>query len=525
MSLQYKKGNHKKCIYENCIKQPTYNLPTEIAGIYCSEHKNPDMIDVVHKKCYELNCNKIPNFNLPKETTGLYCLDHKNEYMIDVVSKKCFEENCMKRANFNLPTESRGLYCVEHKNENMININTKKCFEELCMKRPNFNLPTESIGLYCAEHKKKNMINVIDKRCFEELCMKRPNFNLPTESIGLYCAEHKKKNMINVNSKKCCQEKCIKQARFNLPSEKKGIYCSEHKNDYMIDIYRLKCFEKNCSKRPHYNLPKEKKGLYCFEHKKENMVNIEYKKCNYKECKEYASFGFLDKPVLFCLKHKEENMINIILQNKCCITNCENEYNHMINLKKYCNAHNPDEKYAIVVKRFCKFCDIKEESTFVCKECKKIQNKKEWAIVRHLRKTIDTKFEYNSSKMLQGCSKKRPDIYFDLLDHVVIVEVDELQHNTYDDVCECARINEIVNGIGGKPIIIIRYNPDTIKNNGKQIIISQKDRIELLVKIIKNEIEKQYETFVVKIIQLFYNDNYEHYENIKEEIITDLVCI
>ena len=355
--------------------------------------------------------------------------------------------------------------------------------------------------------------------------MRRPNFNLPSESRGIYCSEHKKKNMINVNSKKCCQEKCIKSARFNLPFEKKGIYCSEHKKDFMIDKYHLKCLEQNCFKRPYYNLPKEKKGMFCFEHKKHNMVNIEDNKCNYETCKEYASFGFLDKPALFCLKHKQENMINIILHNKCCIMNCENEYNHMINLKKYCNAHNPDENYAMVVKRFCKFCDIKEESTFVCNECKKNKNKKEWAIVRHLRKEIKMNFEYNSSKMLQGCSKKRPDIYFDLLLHAVIIEIDENQHNTYNDNCECARINEIVNGIGGKSVIIIRYNPDIIKNNGKKIIISQKDRIELLVKIIKNELEKQYETFVVKIIQLFYNDNYEEYENIKEEIITDLVCL
>ena len=34
----------------------------------------------------------------------------------------------------------------------------------------------------------------------------------------------------------------------------------------------------------------------------------------------------------------------------------------------------------------------------------------------------------------------------------------ENQHNYYEDSCECSRINEIVNGIGGRPVIIIRYN-------------------------------------------------------------------
>ncbi len=55
--------------------------------------------------------------------------------------------------------------------------------------------------------------------------------------------------------------------------------------------------------------------------------------------------------------------------------------------------------------------------------------------------------------MLQGCSKKRPDIYFELERHCVIVEVDEHQHNAYEDSCECSRINEIVNGIGGKSFL------------------------------------------------------------------------
>jgi hypothetical protein len=127
--------------------------------------------------------------------------------------------------------------------------------------------------------------------------------------------------------------------------------------------------------------------------------------------------------------------------------------------------------------------------------------------------------------MLQGCSKKRPDIYFELDKHSIIVEIDENQHNSYEDKCECARINEIVNGIGGKSVIIIRYNPDVVKNKNKVIEIKQSDRIELLVKIIKEELVKDYESFIVKIIQIYYNDNYDIYEKVKIEDITKVVCI
>ena len=86
-------------------------------------------------------------------------------------------------------------------------------------------------------------------------------------------------------------------------------------------------------------------------------------------------------------------------------------------------------------------------------------------------------------------------------------------------------INEIVNGIGGKSVIIIRYNPDVIKNKNKKIEISQSERIDFLVKIIKFELTKNYDKFIVKIIQLYYNDNYEKYKNVKEENITKTVCV
>ena len=114
---------------------------------------------------------------------------------------------------------------------------------------------------------------------------------------------------------------------------------------------------------------------------------------------------------------------------------------------------------------------------------------------------------------------------FDLLKHCVIIEVDENQHKSYSESCECARINEIVNGIGGKSVIFIRYNPDVVKNKNNIINVKQEDRVNLLVKVINEELTKDYQKFEVKIIQLFYNDDYEIYKEIKEENITKLVCV
>jgi hypothetical protein len=292
----------------------------------------------------------------------------------------------------------------------------------------------------------------------------------------------------------------------------------------MIDIKSKRCSYENCLKRPSFNLATEKIAIYCSEHQKENMINIKKNKCQSSKCKETPLYGLPEKRIQFCYKHKQPNMINLVLENKCSILDCDKEHDHSFNDIKYCNKHIP-ENATIVVKRICKYCDIEEESKYVCKDCKKIQNKKEWSIVRYLRNAINTKFEYNSSKMLQGCSKKRPDIYFELNKHCVIVEIDEHQHNTYADSCECSRINEIINGIGGKSVIIIRYNPDIVKNKGNILTIKPIDRINLLVKTIKEELIKEYDTFIIKLIQLYYNDDYEIYKNVKEEEITNLVSI
>jgi hypothetical protein len=52
-----------------------------------------------------------------------------------------------------------------------------------------------------------------------------------------------------------------------------------------------------------------------------------------------------------------------------------------------------------------------------------------------------------------------------------------------------------------------------------------KDRLEILIEMIKRELIQKYDQFHVKIIQLFYDDNYESYMPVKEEDITNQVAI
>jgi len=370
-------------------------------------------------------------------------------------------------------------------------------------------------------------VDVKNKRCEHEGCTSlNPIFNQPTERRGRFCAQHMLEGMVDVRSKHCEHEGCTSQPVFNLPTERRGRFCGKHKREGMVDVQNQRCEHEGCTSQPHFNLPTERRGRFCDSHRLPGMINVSKKNCA--ECRNKALFGLSGKRAQFCAEHKRAGMVNVIIESKCSVLNCEMEHDVVTDGQKYCLKHCPNDQAAIVPKRLCKYCDIQEQATHVGKDCRKISCKKEWGIVRYLRKAVDTKFEYNSSRMLQGCSKKRPDIYFDLATHCVIVEIDEHHHATYSDSCECARLNEIVNGIGGRPITIIRFNPDTTRVAGQPLPLALADKLDLLVATIKAQLVTPMETFSVQLIQLYFDDalaTRSTYEPCKVEDITKVVCV
>lgn len=67
-----------------------------------------------------------------------------------------------------------------------------------------------------------------------------------------------------------------------------------------------------------------------------------------------------------------------------------------------------------------------------------------------------------------GCSRRRPDILIDCYTHIIVLELDENQHSGY--TCENKRLCEIFRDLGNRPIVFLRLNPDSYKNeDGKYI--------------------------------------------------------
>ncbi len=76
----------------------------------------------------------------------------------------------------------------------------------------------------------------------------------------------------------------------------------------------------------------------------------------------------------------------------------------------------------------------------------------------------------SDKRVYDGCSRRRPDMFLDMGSHVIIIEVDENKHTAYDCSCENKRIMEISQDINHRPIVFIRFNPDSYtKDNGEVI--------------------------------------------------------
>ncbi len=419
---------------------------------------------------------------------------------------KCIYENCNKRANFNYINEAKALYCNAHKLDNMININTKKCIEYNCIVQPSFNYSTETSYLYCYKHKKENMIDIrnIRKQCIYDKCTTRAVFNYLGETKAIYCTIHKKENMIDIKSKKCIENNCNLQPSYNYANQTHAIYCSNHKKDRMIDIKHSKCQYSNCTIIASYNYINNNYPIYCNKHKKENMVDIRAPKCNELSCMIYPSYNYENnkKPV-YCKLHKKDDMIDVI--NKRCNT-------------LLCDTIVSNKNYD----GYCFYCYY---NLFPDSEHLRNFKTKEKSISEYLLNKYKDKTIIIDRPIYDGCSKRRPDIFIDLGYQVIIVEIDENQHSTYNSICENKRLMQISQDINHRPLIMIRFNPDKYVNIDNKIVTSpwvlnkrgiytinknkQKEwdqRLDILKSTIDKYINDIYSVKTVEIVHLFYNN-------------------
>ena len=412
----------------------------------------------------------------------------------------CIHEGCKIQPFFNKEGETKALYCSSHKLKGMIDVKHKTCIHEGCKIRPAFNKEGETKALYCSAHKLEGMINIKSNKCIHEGCKIQSVFNKEGETKALYCSSHKLDEMINIKSNKCIHEGCYIQPAYNFKEKTKGLYCSSHKLEGMVNVVSNTCIHYGCNIQPSFNKEGSIKALYCSTHKLEGMVNIKDKKCIHEGCNIQSSFNNgCETKALYCSAHKLEGMIDVVSPK------CKSNLCYIRPQKKYDG--------------YCLYCYM---NLFPDKPVSRNYKTKEYAVVEFVKTTFPDLSWIADKRILDGCSRRRPDLFLDLGYQIIIVEVDENQHTEYDCSCENKRIMELSHAVGHKSIIFIRFNPDDYEENEIVIkscwgvnkkgicVIKNSKEWDKRLNTLKEEINywihpDNITTKMIEIIQLFYD--------------------
>jgi len=169
--------------------------------------------------------------------------------------------------------------------------------------------------------------------------------------------------------------------------------------------------------------------------------------------------------------------------------------------------------------KYCVYCYI---NTFPEKKISRNYKTKEIVVVDYVKSIFSDYTWINDKKVQDGCSRYRPDLLLDMGTHIIIIEVDENKHNSYDCTCENKRLMTLSKDLQHRPIILIRFNPDSYKNEKGRLIKScwKSDRFGILkvskskqneweerLNCLKNQIQHWIKYPVektIEIVELFY---------------------
>jgi very-short-patch-repair endonuclease len=257
----------------------------------------------------------------------------------------------------------------------------------------------------------------------------------------------------------------------------------------MVNIKSKRCIFLDCQTIAIYGYPNTKDPLYCLQHKEKSMVNIKCKKCIFLDCQIQPTYGLPGHPPTHCTIHKQVNE-KANPMAKCQIPKCKNLALFGYTYATHCAEHKAEQEIDLIQKRCvsCSLLDIVDENG-CCSTC----DPSLFLRVRLAKqKRVRDFFDYHHMSYIsydrvidQGvCGKERPDFIFDCQIHMIVVEVDENQHDGYIYECERRRMINIGSSLGMQ-VIFIRYNPDKYHPSVGKTENNQQKRMETL----KHQIE------------------------------------
>jgi hypothetical protein len=439
----------------------------------CFSHAGPGMVNITSKKCAgKLEdgkpCTKQPCFGVDGTKIGVYCGDHKHLLpgAVNIRDRTCNFPGCHTQPFFGHPEDERATRCSSHKTEGMVNIReTRACQHVLqdghiCGERPHYGFPGDARPSRCSAHAVDEMEQLYKNYCTEDGCKNGASFGLCAADgkvSATKCSAHQTPDMVS-SDKRICQwideetgEKCTTTASFGSEETRKRVRCATHAEEGMMNLANLALVcrggvqNDECSTIAIFGHEGQKRTA-CKQHIEPGMIDLAHPLCDFPECVFFPSFGFVVQVrATRCAKHSETGMINI-LDPRCLTPLCEKFVTKKYDgYCRYCfsNMHPTDERL--------KYYKLKESTI--------VNMLKAW-ISEHFPDIANDPTRVQFDKILGGCSNRRPDVFIEMFTHVIIIEIDENQHASYNTTCEQVRAAQLYDDVAGRKIVFLRFNPD-----------------------------------------------------------------
>jgi hypothetical protein len=180
----------------------------------------------------------------------------------------------------------------------------------------------------------------------------------------------------------------------------------------------------------------------------------------------------------------------------------------------FCDDCAPDDSEYI--SNICSICLTSKinDDEIMCEKCKDstLTNKTIKSKYKELsvkQKLIENNIDISlyDKVIPKGCSKKRPDFIINTNWGIIVIEVDEFQHNRISYSCECeiTRMKQIYFDIGiehGK-VLFIRYNPDNYEQLYGETFTTN-EKLDSLIRTINYYLNNEIDNYL-EVLYLFYD--------------------
>jgi hypothetical protein len=254
------------------------------------------------------------------------------------------------------------------------------------------------------------------------------------------------------------RKKCIHNKQKRYCKECKGSGICEHNK------HKSKCKECKgsgiCEHNKQKSNCKECKGSGICEHNKQKSSCKECKGsgiCEHNKrkssCKECKGSGI-------CEHNKEKRFCKECKGSGICEHNKHKSLCKECGGSALCKSSHCEKRGIPKYNKYCLTCVI-----HVLPEIKVSRNykTKENTVVTRVKSNFPDLTWSIDKKIPDGCSARRPDLLLDIGSHIIIIEIDENKHNSYDCSCENKRLLLLSKDLNYRPIVFIRFNPDAYK--------------------------------------------------------------